>query len=150
MAPAPTASALEGWGQQGREKGRVAICQPVLVQASSGFNRNPVTFALLPLFHRRCSSPGVREEQTGREGWLCSGRCVFSCAVHTIGLQPRILVPQSNAIRKLVPSHCQVPRVTGALFIPEEHVLCLSVLATATGLVSCPTFPQPQRGEVRD
>lgn len=119
-----------------------SVCDKV----SSGFSKNPAMLALLPPLHRRCSSPGVREERAGRGGWLCSSRCVFSCAVHTIGCTRA--------------SYCHTPVVYGSVFLPTPRFLgllvlslslrslCLSVFTTATGLVSCPTFPQ--HGEVRE
>lgn len=73
--------------------------------------------------------------------------CVLlHCAHHQ--LHQGILVPHSSGVWKLAPSHSQVPRVADALLILGDHVLCLSALTIATGLVSCPTFPQ--HGEVRD
>lgn len=117
-------------GTAGKGEGKSSyLPASVLDKGSAGFNRNPVMLALLPPLQRRCSSPGVREEQArcrgaGRGGWLCPSRCVLSWAVHTISLQQGILVPQPRGLWKLVPSHSQVPRVAGALLILEEHVLC--------------------------
>lgn len=55
-------------GTAGKGEGKSSyLPASVLDKGSAGFNRNPVMLALLPPLRRRCSSPGVREEQAGVE-----------------------------------------------------------------------------------
>lgn len=123
----------------------------VLDEVSSGFNMNPVMLALLPPLHRSCSSPGVREEQAGRGGWLCPHGGVFSCAVHTISLQLMgILVLQSSGVQKLVPSCSQVPRVM-VLSSSLKSMFCALVFSLLPQVL-CPAQPSLSlnMGKARD
>lgn len=105
-----------------REGRRVAIWQPLCLTISSGFYKNPVMLALLSPLQRRCSSPGVREEQAEEAGCAPAGVC-----------SPVLCTP--SACSRGSKDHS--PVVYGSSLLPTPSFLGLLVLSSSLRSMSC-------------